>query len=80
MHTTQINETTFTHYGDFSGDISIIRNDKAIIVPFEDIKDFMAEYIRTKQIKMIEEMDFDQLASDLKHINTILSGMAHKTP
>jgi hypothetical protein len=66
MHSTKINDTVF-HHSDYSGEVIISRGDELIDlrVPFEDLKEFIAEYIRGQlketSNKILDEMDTDQL-------------------
>ena len=49
MHTITINQTTFNHNGDYSGDVVISRNGDQLWVPFDDLKGFVADYVRRVQ-------------------------------
>jgi hypothetical protein len=52
---------TFLHNGDYSGKVGISTVTNEIWVSFEDIKNFMAEYIRGQRIAALEDMSADEL-------------------
>lgn len=62
MHTTAIGHVTFYHNGDFSGDVEIVtKSDGLVRVPYEVLKAFIAESIRTQKITQIEQASDDDL-------------------
>lgn len=62
MHTTAIGNVTFYHNGDFSGYIEIVtKSDGLVRVPYEVLKAFIAESIRTQKITQIEQASDDDL-------------------
>ncbi len=64
-HTTQIQGYTFIHNGGFDGDVAIRRPDNTMqmLVPFDALKEFMAEYVRSKLIERLEEATADEILS-----------------
>lgn len=50
--------------GDFSGDVTIMDADQEVVVPFDDIKQFIAEYIRRKKTRDLECMPSDMVLFD----------------
>ena len=62
MHTT-VESTRFYHNGDFSGNVDIIdlKTDREVTIPFDDLKELVAAYVRTKAIGTIEDMSADEL-------------------
>lgn len=61
MHTFRSNETTFHHNNDLSGDVVIERHDKRIMVPAEELVEFVAEHVRRQRIADLERMDFREV-------------------
>jgi hypothetical protein len=62
MHTTECGKTAFIHNGGFDGDVDIVSASGATVtVPFDDIREFVAEYVRARRIAAIE----DATAADL---------------
>lgn len=65
MHTTHINNTIFQHNGGYDGDVHIKRqNDHGsilLIVPFDDLKAFVANYIRGEKISHLENCTDDEI-------------------
>ena len=53
-HTTTIGKTIFIHNGGYEGAVQINRGDGSVTVPFSDLKDFVAEYLREELISQIE--------------------------
>lgn len=62
-HTTEGGEYIYFHNGDYSGDIKIAFKTGKIIatVPFEEIKQLVADYIRLEKISRIEDMSNDEI-------------------
>ncbi len=56
MHTTTIEKTVFNHNGDFTGDVRICTQSAraGILVPFEDLKEFVAQYVTYRRISRLE--------------------------
>lgn len=61
MHSTKIKGTTFIHNGDFSGDIEIVSGSKRVEVPFEDIKQIVAEQRRNLIVDYVEQASAEQI-------------------
>jgi hypothetical protein len=64
MYTTKVNKTIFHHNGDFSGDIHIYFENNSgaeILIPFDDIKGLVAEYIRREKISKLEDAEDNEL-------------------
>jgi len=62
MHTSMFGNTRFTHSSDFSGDVKIITKECAKIeVPFDDLKQFIASYVRGAAIARLEQADADTI-------------------
>ncbi len=60
MHTKQSETGTIFHYnGDYSGEVIILRNGQDVIIPFIDLKSFVADYIRSEKIRDLESNDID---------------------
>lgn len=66
-HTTFTKNHTFIHNGDFSGEVTIVQdNEVKLKIDFEELKAFMAEYVRSDLIGTIEQMNPDELLRGLK--------------
>jgi len=59
--------TTYSHNGDFSGDVQFTTLNadlrgtvSTVVVPFDDFKALVAEYVRRKKIESVERMTDDQ--------------------
>lgn len=62
MHTTTIGTTTFIHNGGYDGRVTIVTADeRRIDVEFEDLKGFIAEYVRSTFIAAVEQATHDEL-------------------
>lgn len=62
MHTTTIGKTTFYHNGDFSGEVGIVTETMIrVSVPYDELKAFIAESIRTKKIAQLELATDDEV-------------------
>ena len=62
MHVTTTGKgTVFVHNGDFSGDVTVNSGASSLVVPNEDILEFVAEYIRLKRIAQLESMPWQRL-------------------
>jgi hypothetical protein len=57
MHTTKTKNCYFIHYGDFKGDVKIIKIDtqEEIEVEFDDLIKFAAEWVKNEKISLIEK-------------------------
>ena len=75
-HTTTVNNVSFIHNGDYSGDVEIVLPPKknpgvgnveemSLTVHFDAIKDFMAEYVRSELIEKIENASSDEILKKL---------------
>ena len=56
--------TLFIHNGDYSGDISIYRElpePVSIVVPFEDLRELVLDYLASKRINELENAGGDYL-------------------
>lgn len=60
-HSTKINGTLFIHDGDYGEDIEICTSSAPVLVPFEDLKGFVANYVRDRKIRALEQMSDDEL-------------------
>jgi hypothetical protein len=60
-HSIKINGTVFFYNSDFSGDIDINHNGASVTIPFETLKDFVAEYVRDELISRLENESSDNL-------------------
>ena len=76
-HTTKINETAFIHDGDYGTDIEIVVGKKRLTVPSDDLKGFMASWVRTEKIQRLEDMSDDEV---LGLPNDKSSDAGRKTP
>jgi len=56
MHTHIAEQTTFNYNSDGSGDVFINHIDGNVSVPFDDLLEFFAEFVRRKKICEIEIM------------------------
>jgi|SRR3990172_719334 len=71
MHTSRVNGTTFHHQSDYSGEVLIVVDKSQledatgtkvfVEVPFEAIRNFVLEYVRSRSIKNFENMSYDDL-------------------
>jgi hypothetical protein len=64
MHSTTIGKTTFHHNGGYDGDVIIQVGDLVpdeIKVPFEDLRGFVANYVRDTRISELESMGDNEL-------------------
>jgi hypothetical protein len=61
MATTETDHAIFTHNSDYSGTVQIrVKGDpETIDIPFEDLKGFVAEYVRKYQIQRLEQLNDD---------------------
>ena len=60
-HTTKINDTQFIHDGDFGEDVEILRDGKSFNIPFQDLKEFVAEWLRREKIASLEQADENEV-------------------
>ena len=56
MHTTVIENTTFHHNRGFDGDVIICHNKQEMKIPFDRLRDLVAEYVRATEISKLEMM------------------------
>lgn len=75
MHTMEMKSgVRFHHNGDYSGEVYIVApnvdDDEIgeVKVDFEDIKAFVAEYLRDQMIEKIERAKTDEILAVTKHI------------
>ena len=63
MHSKIISNFTFFHNGDYSGDVEIINRttEERFSIPFERLKTFVAEWVRTEKISKLEQMEDDEI-------------------
>lgn len=61
MHTTKINETAFIHDGDYGTDIEIVVGGKRLTVPSDDLKGFMASWVRDERTAHLEQASDDEI-------------------
>lgn len=63
MHTFEGKSCRIHHNSDMSGEVHISdkNSDKELVVEVQDILDFVADYIRTKKIGMLEQMSTDSI-------------------
>jgi hypothetical protein len=55
-HTTNHGGTRFIHNGDYSGEVEIQHSDQeAVWVPFSDLLQFVADYVRQEKIAKLEQ-------------------------
>jgi len=47
--TRMIGSTMFTHDPEYQGNVTLIRESKEIVIPFQDIKQFVAEYVAQRR-------------------------------
>lgn len=60
-HTTKINETTFIHNGDFSGEVEIQHGEEFMNIPFAYLRGIVTEYVRYKRIAELERADDEEV-------------------
>ena len=53
-HTFNAGDTTFIHNPDMSGEVTLLHEDKQIVIPGQALIAFMAEYVRQEKIRLIE--------------------------
>ena len=65
MHTTDTGNFTFHHNGDFSGDVHFdVKIGDSVYrasIPFADIKELFAEYLRYRMLTKLETLSTDEL-------------------
>ena len=61
MHSQEYNGVTFNYNGGFDGDVEITCNGGLVIVPFEALKAFVADYVRQELIAYAESAADDDL-------------------
>ena len=61
MHTTKTENILFIHDGDYKADIMIVSGEKRLTVPSEDMKAFMASWVRHKKINRLHEATDDEV-------------------
>lgn len=65
MQTTETNNRIFVHHGDYSGDIDVYSKydpqNKQASIPMQDILEFVAEYIRSTRISILEQMQPEEI-------------------
>jgi hypothetical protein len=64
MHTTQTSGATFIHNGDYSGPITVFTQrdpDVRLEVMMDDLKEFVAEYVRKQYITNLEQLPVDDI-------------------
>jgi hypothetical protein len=61
MHTTEINDTTFIHHGSYEGDVILRRQNEELLVPFDDLKEFIARYVADARISRLENASADEV-------------------
>jgi hypothetical protein len=62
MHTTEIQGHVIHHNGDYSGDVTIIDPAKdEMTLPFEVLKELVANYVRDEQISRLESASADDI-------------------
>ncbi len=67
MHTSRIGGTVFHHNGDYSGEVVITTADASkLSVAFEDLKGFVAQYLREQAIERIEQKRDDDVLREAK--------------
>ena len=63
-HSTISGDTIFHHNGGYEGDIVIVRDGESFVVPFEDLKSLVADYVRDHKINAIELMSDEHLLNN----------------
>ena len=63
MHTFEAKGVRFHHNSDLSGDVYIVneQTDHTITVPGQSLLDFVAHYVRMKQIRVMEDMETEEI-------------------
>ena len=70
MHTTTIDEITFHHNGDYSGDVLIngaeveidgYDGSTTVTMPFEVLAEFVAEAVRAQRTARLEQLEWYQV-------------------
>ena len=62
MHTTETKSgVTFIHNGNYFGPVKIVNGENTIEIPFEDILEFVGEYVRSERISKLEQMNTEEL-------------------
>ena len=69
MHTTQGQFVNFNHNGDYDGDVIITPRDDYLLVdeqgrvrvPFSDLKELVADYVRSERISRLELACSDEI-------------------
>ena len=60
-HTTRTKQVTFIHDGDFNGDVKILFKGNELEIPMDDLKSFMAHFLRSKKHARIDGMSDKQI-------------------
>lgn len=60
-HTSKYGDVSFIHDGDYDGDVEIVADGGCITIPFETMKELMADYIRSKRIAALETSCTDDI-------------------
>lgn len=63
MHTFKGDKVNIFYNGDYSGEIEIVNKDsrERLKIDFEEILEFVSEYVRNKKIEEIENMDYKDI-------------------
>lgn len=63
MHTFEGKSCRIHHNSDMSGEVHICdkNSDKELVIDAHDILDFVADYIKTERIRMLEQMSTDSI-------------------
>ena len=63
MHTFKGKKTTIHYNSDMSGDCIIFNKEteQEVVVPCEDILEFVADYVRSRKIGKLEQMDSKEI-------------------
>lgn len=70
--TTTVGKTTFIHDGGFGGGVQIVQGENSVTVPYDDLRDFIAESLRDELISQIESLPTGAI------IEIALSGLRDK--
>lgn len=72
-HTTTVGKTTFIHDGGLGGSVQIVQGENSVTVPYNDMRDFIAESLRDELISQIESLPTEAI------LEIALSGFQNKS-
>ena len=65
-HTTKKGNTIFIHNGSYKGNVNISNSTSEIDIEFDELLDFVVDYIKQEKIAEVEQMNTSELIKSLK--------------